>query len=154
MIDLVQEGPGEEILAFDFEDFAFYILGADHGFFGTAHGFPEAGNAETALFSGLLALFLDDFRIDQNDPFRFRVILFGPGDIDHGNPFAHVDLRGRKANAMSSIHCFEHVLNQLMQLGRIEFRDWSGRALEDWIVQIAYDLINHLKNSGPDRDSR
>ena len=58
----------------------------------------------------------------------------------------NIDLRRGETDAMRSIHGFEHVLDQLMQFGRIEFGDGVGRPFEDWVVQVSDDFISIQKS--------
>ena len=65
-IDGKQEGAGEQVFASLFELLTFGVLRADGDAAGAAHLFAEAGNAEAAFFAFLLALHLDDARIDEH----------------------------------------------------------------------------------------
>ncbi len=43
----------------------------------------------------------------------------------------NIDLRRGQTDAVRGIHGFEHVVNELMQFGRIEFGDGPGRTFEN-----------------------
>ena len=132
MIDLVQERTGEKIFAGDFDGIAFDIAGTHHRLLRAAHRLAETGNAETSLLAGLLAFLRNHFGIDKYDPFRLLPFL-GPGDVNHRDPLAYVDLRRCQTDAMRSIHGFEHVLNEAMERRCVILclRNRGGRPFED-----------------------
>ena len=138
VIDLMQHAARQQIFAGNLEPFAFHVLRAHGRLFGTRDRLAKTGNAEAALFARLLALFCNDFRIDQNDTFRF-CSFFAACDIDYSQPFGDIDLRRGQADPMRSIHGFEHVCHKLMQFRRVELGDGCGRPFENRIVQILDD---------------
>ena len=82
---------------------------------------------------------MHDLRIDQDD--LLRRVLAG-GHVDHREPLADADLRRGQADAFRRVHRFEHVLDQLVQFRRVEFRDVLAAFLEHRLP-VLHDRINH-----------
>src|SRR5215469_4356590 len=141
MIGLVKESARQKIFARHLELFTLLVLRADGDALAAPHLFAEAGDAQASLFSGLPTFRLEDFGIDDDDLFGFA---FAVGAIDDGDFLGDADLRGGEPDAFRSIHGFEHIGDQLMQFGRIEFGNVGGFALEDRIAIFDY-RIDHQK---------
>ena len=90
---------------------------------------------------GLPAFGFDDLGIDDDDLFGLALAV---GAIDDRDLLRDADLRGCEAHAFGGIHRFEHVGDQLMQFGRIEFGHVGGFALK-YRVAILHNRIDHQK---------
>ena len=103
-------------------DFAFDVLGAHRGFLGALTGSRKPGMLRQPSSPVCLPSFAMTSGIDQNDSFRLLRLLRPPA-ISMTVIRLPTSICGRgQPDAMRSIHGFEHVLDELMQFGRVEFR--------------------------------
>src|ERR1700756_3833162 len=91
MIDLVAEGPGQQVFAADLEGFALGVLRAHSDELRAQYVAAKAGNGEAAFLFALFAFGVNYFGIGEDD-FRFRIL--STRDIDHGHTEGEADLRG------------------------------------------------------------
>src|ERR1035437_3264437 len=103
VVDFVLHRSRHQVFAFHLDDFSLCISGADSYSLVAADIFPEAWDAETAFFTGLFALFMDDLRVDQNYFVRFDIRL-AAGGVDYRQPFVNVDLRGGQSETSRGVH--------------------------------------------------
>ena len=74
----------------------------------------------------------------------FCVGIFADRNVDHGEALADADLRRGQADAFGRVHGLEHVVDQLVQLGRVEFGDRLGLFFEHGLA-VLHDRVNHQK---------
>ena len=105
--------PGQKVLTLDGELFHIFVKGLGDHMAGSCDLTALSGHRQAPLPAGLLAVLLDDLRIDHDD----RLVLVG-AHIDHNDPLEHSYLRSRKSHAVRVIHCLLHIRDQLSELGR------------------------------------
>ena len=54
--------------------------------------------------------------------------------VDNQYQFGHTNLDRGKADAWCIVHCLEHVIDELFELGRVEFRHGMTNLLKDGIT--------------------
>src|SRR5574341_1339255 len=138
VVGLMQEGSGQQLFAGALEGFSVDVLGAHGDAVGARHLLAELGQAEAAFVGALVAFLVDDLGIDEHDLLR-RIFL--EGDIYDGNAFGDTDLWRSQAEAVSGVHGFEHVLDELAQL-RVKDGHGRGRAFQHRVA-VFDDGIDH-----------
>jgi hypothetical protein len=138
VVGFVEEGAGEQVFSGFFVPFAVDVLSADGDFLGAGDGLAEVGNAEAAFGLGLLALFVDDFRIGEDE---LGVGIFFEADVDDGEALGDSDLRGGEADAVGLVHGLEHVGDELFKFA-VEGGDGFGWSFQHE-VSVFDDGIDH-----------
>ena len=108
MLDLVAEAAGGDALVLHLEPLAVTILRLDPHHIGARHFAVFAGNAEAAFQRRLLALGVDDLRIDQ---FNDLVILV-QYDADSAQ---NAHLRSGQTHAAGFLQRLRHVVQQRVE---------------------------------------
>src|SRR5579864_7073661 len=141
VIGLVQKRARQQVLAGHFEFGALGVARLHRDLPGPRHLFAEFGQAEAALFAFLRPLAVHDPRIDQHD---LLPLLFADSRVDYRYPLSDADLRRRQPHSVGGVHGLEHILHQLVQLGRIEFPDLF-RFFFQYRLPVLHYRIDHQK---------
>src|SRR6185437_14323228 len=118
------------------------VLRADGDDFGPRYILAEIWNAQAAFALFLFAFRVDDLGIGQ---YQFGVGVFLEGDVDDGEALRDADLRRSKANALSLVHGFEHVVDELLQFVA-ELGDICGFGFQNRVSKFN-DGIDHREVS-------
>jgi hypothetical protein len=137
MIDLMLKGSRQQFVSIHFKPLSLNILSADAHLFGSRHPFTNLRQAQAALLLILLALFVNNLGIDENNLF-FRIFL--EAQVDNGQPFGDADLGCSQPDALRRIHRLEHVVDQGTQF-IIELAHRLG-----WLLQNRIGIFNDLSN--------
>ena len=116
-----QHAPGLQLLRPELP-----IQVADADGHGPLDHLPDVRNGQTALLEAALLLAgPDDFRVNEEHghgrerlPLGFQLLLHG-SQVHHKNALPTPHLRRGQANARGRVHGLDHVVEQLLQLGRI-----------------------------------
>src|SRR5215467_7696587 len=90
VIGLVQKSARQQLFACFLVELSVYILRADGDLVGTCNVLSEIGNAEASFALRVLALGMNDFRIDENE---LRARIFFECHIDDSDTAPDADLR-------------------------------------------------------------
>ena len=123
VVDLVLENARQIIVGLDALRLTVGILAAHDDLGVPLHLAQIAGNRETALLPLLLVpRGFDNLGIHEGKQFGREALFLIGGQLDHDHAVGNVDLRRSQAHARRRAHCFDHVVNQLLELGA-EFGD-------------------------------
>ena len=115
-----------------------YILGAYNYSLGPFDFEVDTGKAEAAFFAGLFSFGDFNDRIDENDSvLRF----FLRAAIHYEEALQHSNLRSRQAHARSTVHGFEHVIDQSVELS-IEYLNLGGPLGQDGVT-VFHNIQDH-----------
>jgi hypothetical protein len=142
VIGFMQQSPGQQLFPSFVKNLAVNILGAHGDFVGAGYVLAKVRNTQAPFALRVLALFVNDFRINQHE---LGVRVFFEGDIDDRDAASDADLRRGQSNPVSGVHGLEHVIDEFLQF-LIECCDRFGGFLKDWIA-VLYDGINHAMES-------
>ncbi len=109
MVDLVAEGPGQQVLALDLDRPALEVEAADDHTVGPGHLLFDVGDRKAALLADRFPFLGHDLRIDQ-DVEGVRVLA--DREVDDDDPLVEPDLGRGQADAGRGVDRFDHVAGQ------------------------------------------
>src|SRR6476646_2937402 len=131
----MQESARQQILAGLLEGLALQVLRTHGDAFSAPHLLAKARDAEAAVLAYLLALDMQDRGIEEH---QFVGRIFAVRSVDDRDLLRYADLRRREAHSLGGVHGFEHVLDEFVQVRRVELRDRFGLTLQHWVA-VFYD---------------
>src|SRR5467141_5073051 len=143
VINLMAEGPRQQVFTTNFELLALGILRFDGHKLRPQHVATKSGNREAAFFFANFAFGVNNLRIREHD-LGFGV--FPRGYVHDRNPQALSNLRSGQSHALRRIHRSKHVLSQLLQFS-VKFFHRRSRLLQDGVA-IFDDGINFARSRG------
>jgi hypothetical protein len=107
VIHLVLDADRKQALGFQLERLPGGVQRAHFDLLGALDNVINSGHRKAALFTLLLAVPRDDFRVDEDDQ-----LVAGVGDVDHEHSLVDIHLRGREPDAGGGVHRLRHVPHQ------------------------------------------
>src|SRR5258707_7781448 len=141
VINLMAEGPRQQVFTTNFELLALGILRLDGHKLRPQHVATKSRNREAAFFFANFAFGVNNLRIREHD-LGFGV--FPRGYVHDRNPQALSNLRSGQSHALRRVHRSKHVLSQLLQFG-VEFFHRRSRLLQHGVA-ILDDGINFARS--------
>ena len=114
VIDLMVERAREELLPLQGSHPAIQIHRLDDAPVRTPYFLREPRQAQASFILDIFTCRFENPRVDQNDQV---ILLLTHGKIDDGDRPGHPDLVGGEADAGSSVHRFNHVLDEPFEIG-------------------------------------
>ena len=109
MVDLVAEGPGQQVLAFDLDRAPLDVESAGDDAVGPGDLFLDVGDRETAFLADGLAFLEHDLGIDQDVE---RVLVLADREVDDDEPLVDADLGRGQPDAGGGVDGLDHVPGQ------------------------------------------
>src|SRR5208337_5360897 len=99
------------------------------------------GDAQAAFAAPLPPLFVNDYRVDQD---QLGAGIFLEGYIHDGNSLRNADLRSRQPDAARRVHRLKHIFHQLLELV-VEASHFRRRFFQHRVAEL-HNWINHFLN--------
>ena len=136
----MQEGARQQVFAGHLELLALGVLRPHGDALAAPHLLAKPGNAQAALLALLLAFHVHDLGVDEHE-LLCRVLAVR--DSRSPRSCCATPICGAaRPTPFGGIHRFEHVLQELVQLRRVELGDVVGLALQHRIA-VLHNRINH-----------